>query len=63
LSFPRYFVCPQMNFIPPAFPDFSQLTGDRISGLVTHSRALKFGGFDYKKHQYIRSLPASFQHG
>jgi hypothetical protein len=62
VSFPRFFVCRQINFKPPDFPDFSQPTGDGNTGLVTHGQALSAGGFDYKKLQCIRSWAPPCQH-
>ena len=48
LRFPQYFVCHQMHFMQPAFPDFVP-PSDRDTEPAIDSRVLNAGGFDYKR--------------
>ena len=55
VRFPRYFVCHQVNFMQPFFPDFAYSANVRYIELAIGSQVLNAGEFGYKTPQCIQN--------
>lgn len=55
MRFPRHFVCHQVNFMQPFFPDFAYSANVRYIELAIGSQVLNAGEFGYKTPQCIQN--------
>ena len=55
VRFPRHFVCHQVNFMQPFFPDFAYSANVRYIELAIGSQVLNAGEFGYKTPQCIQN--------